>query len=304
MSNETKSIDEHIFEHLGPQQALPLIWLIILTIIYVVILTCGFVGNIITILVIFRFRYMQTITNLYLCNLAMTDLISLMFSLPLELYTLWHQYPWQLGSAMCRLKTFILEGTANASVLTLVAFTVERFLAICGSSKSMPPSTQTFFNTKSISAMKKIACRNIVLIWIFSLLGALPLVLLTRINYLDYDELRLEQSAWCGLAYNEPDKRWELVMLSSTIVFFLIPLTIITCLYYKIAVKLKQATKLDAITNQSDFQLTDHVTSRKIIQSRKIVIRMLSKWSKSIRSFFDSDPLIDLVDFFPIFICL
>ncbi|KPM10883.1 hypothetical protein QR98_0094480, partial [Sarcoptes scabiei] len=206
---------------------------------------------------------------------------------------------------MCRLKTFILEGTANASVLTLdminqsylyfylpndsirhldlycayikktVAFTVERFLAICGSSKSMPPSTQTFFNTKSISAMKKIACRNIVLIWIFSLLGALPLVLLTRINYLDYDELRLEQSAWCGLAYNEPDKRWELVMLSSTIVFFLIPLTIITCLYYKIAVKLKQATKLDAITNQSDFQLTDHVTSRKIIQSRKIVIRML-----------------------------
>ena len=39
--------------------------------------------------------------------------------LPLELYSLWHQYPWQLGDLMCRMKTLVLEGTANASVLTL-----------------------------------------------------------------------------------------------------------------------------------------------------------------------------------------
>lgn len=44
--------------------------------------------------------------------------------LPLELYTLWHQYPWQLGSVMCSLKTLILEGTANASVLTLGKYLV------------------------------------------------------------------------------------------------------------------------------------------------------------------------------------
>lgn len=51
--------------------------------------------------------------------LLLSSLSSRLKGLPLELYTLWHQYPWQLGSAMCRLKTFILEGTANASVLTL-----------------------------------------------------------------------------------------------------------------------------------------------------------------------------------------
>ncbi|XP_027201251.2 neuromedin-U receptor 2-like isoform X1 [Dermatophagoides pteronyssinus] len=292
---ELLNITEHLYQHLGPQQALPLIWLIIMTIVYIIILISGLIGNIITILVIFRFRYMQTITNLYLCNLAITDLISLMFSLPLELYTLWHQYPWQLGSVMCSLKTLILEGTANASVLTLVAFTVERFLAICGSSKhqTLQPTTQTLFNFKSILHIKRLVYRNILLIWLISISGAIPLVLLTRVNYLEttnhhQQQKLIKQSAWCGLAYNVPDKRWELIMLSSTIIFFLIPLLIISCLYYKIAKKLKKTIKLDynfnlqqsSLSNdyygqQQQQQLNDHLQSRKIIQSRRIVIRML-----------------------------
>ena len=73
-------IAQYIAQTLGPQQALPLTWLISLTVIYIVILISGLIGNSITILIIFRFRYMQSITNLYLCNLAITDLISLMFS--------------------------------------------------------------------------------------------------------------------------------------------------------------------------------------------------------------------------------
>lgn len=100
----------------------------------------------------------------------------------------------------------------------------------------------------------------------------------TRINYLEYENQPLAQSAWCGLPYNEPDKLWELVMLSSTVIFFLIPLVIISFLYYQIARKLKKATKLDP-SNQSDMHLTDHATSRKIIQSRKMVIRMLGEFA-------------------------
>lgn len=45
--------------------------------------------------------------------------VTICAGLPLELYSLWHQYPWQLGDLMCRMKTLVLEGTANASVLTL-----------------------------------------------------------------------------------------------------------------------------------------------------------------------------------------
>ncbi|XP_054169093.1 neuromedin-U receptor 2-like [Oppia nitens] len=270
--NETKNL-EYIATILGPQRSLSLSWLIPLTVVYIIILIFGVLGNVVTILVILRFRYMQTITNLYLCNLAITDLITLICGMPLELYTLWHQYPFSLGVTICRLKSLVPESTANASVLTLVTFTLERYMAICGSPKV--PNSQSLFNTKDeMSRIKRIAIRNIVIIWIFSLIGAIPLSLFTQINYLFVDSKPLYESAWCGLPFNQPNLHWETIMLSSTIIFFLIPLTIISLLYYRIARKLKRATKLDPL-NHPDLHLADHRTSRKIMQSRKIVIRML-----------------------------
>ena len=98
--NRSNSIAEHIANHLGPQQALPLAWLTLLTVVYVVILVSGLVGNCATILVIFRFRYMQTITNLYLCNLAITDLISLMLSK----YCIKHKNMFNSNSAATKLE--------------------------------------------------------------------------------------------------------------------------------------------------------------------------------------------------------
>lgn len=192
--------------------------------------------------------------------------------MPLELYTLWHQYPWKLSLAICRLKSLIPETTAYASILTLVTFTIERYMAICGTTKI--PSSHTLFNTNTSSRVKKIAIRNIIIIWSLSLIGATPLALFTRINYLYYDNSPLFESAWCGLPFNEPDRTWESIMLASTIIFFMIPLTLLSLLYYRIAKTLKATTKLDPL-NHPDLHLADQRTSRKIMQSRKIVIRML-----------------------------
>ncbi|PVD29293.1 hypothetical protein C0Q70_11890 [Pomacea canaliculata] len=51
--------------------------------------------------------------------------------LPPELYAIWEAYPWRLGETFCYLRQTILELTSYASVLTITAFTVERYLAIC-----------------------------------------------------------------------------------------------------------------------------------------------------------------------------
>ena len=42
-------------------------------------------------------RYMRTATNIYLFNLALADLATLMLAMPAELYTMWRQYPWTYG---------------------------------------------------------------------------------------------------------------------------------------------------------------------------------------------------------------
>ena len=46
---------------------------------------------------------------------------------------MWQTYPWQLGDAVCRLKGIILELTSYVSVMTILMFSFERYLAICHS---------------------------------------------------------------------------------------------------------------------------------------------------------------------------
>lgn len=60
----------------GPKY-LPLTLIVPITLTYVVIFVTGFVGNIITCIVIWRNPSMQTPTNYYLFNLAVSDLLFL-----------------------------------------------------------------------------------------------------------------------------------------------------------------------------------------------------------------------------------
>jgi hypothetical protein len=55
--------------------------------------------------------------------------------MPLELMTLWQQYPWIFGERMCQLRGVISEAPAYVSVLTISAFTIgkQNFRALTSS---------------------------------------------------------------------------------------------------------------------------------------------------------------------------
>ena len=61
----------------------------------------------------------------------LTQLTILPPGLPNELSIFWHQYPDLFGDLFCRLRSFLSESASYASVLTIVAFSLERYLAIC-----------------------------------------------------------------------------------------------------------------------------------------------------------------------------
>ena len=46
--------------------------------------------------------------------------------MPGELYLMWQQYPWPFGELACDIKITVTEGVIYASILTIVAFTIER----------------------------------------------------------------------------------------------------------------------------------------------------------------------------------
>ncbi|XP_013772711.1 neuromedin-U receptor 2-like [Limulus polyphemus] len=256
------AIEDFIASVLGPKR-LTLRWLIPLTTIYAVIFLTGIVGNTCTCLVIARNQYMQTATNCYLFNLAIADMLTLLCAMPLELYTMWQQYPWELGSLICELRAIIPETTAYASILTIVTFSTERYIAICH-----PIRHQT--KSKLSRAM-----RNIVIIWILSFVGATPYGIFTRVNYLTDDKgITLVSSAWCGFPFNKPDRSWETLMLCSTFLFFVVPMTVIIGLYVRIAMALHQSKNLRRCTSEGSAAYRGD-RERSKIQSRRIVVRML-----------------------------
>ena len=65
----------YIAQHLGAQH-LPLTTIIPISVVYSIIFIVGVLGNVSTICVILKNKYMHTPTNVYLANLALSDLLT------------------------------------------------------------------------------------------------------------------------------------------------------------------------------------------------------------------------------------
>ncbi|XP_058063822.1 pyrokinin-1 receptor-like [Anopheles bellator] len=108
------------------------LWIVVpFSVIYTTIFVVGVLGNVITCVVISRNKSMHTATNYYLFSLAISDLLLLLTGVPQELYFIWYRFPYPFGNGVCIMASFAAETSANATVLTITAFTVERYVAIC-----------------------------------------------------------------------------------------------------------------------------------------------------------------------------
>ncbi|WAR09406.1 PK1R-like protein [Mya arenaria] len=215
---------------------------LLLTSIYTAIFITGVIGNLSTCIVIWRNSYMHTVTNYYLFNLAVSDVLTLFLAmrlyisaLPPEVYSIWEAYPWRFGEPFCIIKTFVMEVTSYSTVLTITGFTIERYMAICH-----PIRVQPCFHVSR-------ATRCIIVIWTISTFSALPYPVHTRTFYYLSDSLTKRPIA-DSLVCNIPH-RWTGRMITvfqlSTFVYFLVPMVVITLIYVLIGVKLR-ASELTA----------------------------------------------------------
>ncbi|UXI15701.1 hypothetical protein NH340_JMT01644 [Sarcoptes scabiei] len=201
---------------------------ILMTIVYVAILITGVTGNLITCLVIAKKRYMHTATNYYLFSLAVSDLLLLILGLPHDLVLVWHKYPYVFGESFCIVRGLSSELSTNASILTIIAFTIERYIAICHPLRS--------HTTLKLSRVIK----TIVIIWIISALCALPISYQFGIVYVLNDQQQpYSGSDQCAVKSLLFDYIFEV----ATMVFFVIPICIITVLYILIGIKLRASSK-------------------------------------------------------------
>lgn len=236
----------------GPKRD-PLYIVIPITLIYVLIFVSGVIGNIGTCIVISKNRVMHTATNYYLFSLAISDFLLLISGVPQEVYSIWNRYPYVFGEQFCVFRGLMAETAANATVLTITSFTVERYFAICH------PFLQHTLATFSR------AVKLIIIVWIVSFLLAVPQALQFGVIS---DENGVDH---CMLKRVIIEHSFEL----STLLFFLTPMTVITILYILIGLKLR-TSGLMKCENGVSMQRPAYHRQQTSVGTRR-VLKMLGK---------------------------
>lgn len=89
----------------------------------------GLIGNMLVVIVVVRNAAMRNTTNLLILNLALADLLFILFCVPFTACDYALAY-WPFGDTWCRVVQYLILVLACASIYTLVLMSLDRFLAV------------------------------------------------------------------------------------------------------------------------------------------------------------------------------
>jgi thyrotropin-releasing hormone receptor len=172
------------------------------------------------VIVVVKTRGMKTPTNCYLVSLSIADLMVLVASVPNEIiayYVLGDKWIW--GRVGCALFIFFQYFGINASSLSITAFTIERYIAICHPMRAQKMCT--------VHRAKRI----ITGVWIFAFIYCAPWLFLTKTVPIYYKgHIDIET---CIFALSR--KYYKGYYFADMILFYVLPLLLSCVLYGLIA---------------------------------------------------------------------
>ncbi|KAJ8878677.1 hypothetical protein PR048_019262 [Dryococelus australis] len=164
---------------------------------------------------------------------------------------------------MCKIRALVSEMSSYTSVLTIVAFSMERYLAICHP-----------LHSYAMSNLER-AVKIIAFLWLLSLVSASPFAVFTTISYVDYPPgsgREVMESAFCAMMEQDIPEHWPIYEISSFL-FFMLPMCVILVLYVLMGIKIR---------NRKDKSLCNRLSSvhsdqRSSDSRTRSIIRMLGK---------------------------
>lgn len=126
--NYQKAFEEHIEKNSSNSTWLNCT-LVGLTFVYILMICVGFTGNILVIIVVICNRTMRASPrNLFIFNLAISDLILCVVTQPLNIYRIIStHHGWQLGLPMCKLSSMVQATNVYVSSMSITAIALDRF---------------------------------------------------------------------------------------------------------------------------------------------------------------------------------
>ncbi|KAL0967441.1 hypothetical protein UPYG_G00252270 [Umbra pygmaea] len=162
---------------------------------------------------------MRSVPNIFISSLAAGDLLLLVTCVPVDAFRYFLE-EWIFGVVACKLIPFIQLTSVGVSVFTLTALSADRYKAIV--------------NPMDIQASSAVfwTCLKAVAIWMISVLLAVPEVIFSQVVHMQNNNVTFTNCVPYPLS-NDMHPKIHSVMIF--LVYFLIPLSIISVYYYHIA---------------------------------------------------------------------
>lgn len=133
--------DRMEYDDYGETRMVEEVLAIAVPILFGAIAVIGFFGNALVVLVVLCNPQMRSTTNILIINLAMADLLFIVFCVPFTGWDYTLNY-WPFGDTWCRIVQYLVIVCAYASIYTLVLMSLDRFLAVVHPITSMSIRTE------------------------------------------------------------------------------------------------------------------------------------------------------------------
>ncbi|XP_003467580.1 neuropeptide FF receptor 2 [Cavia porcellus] len=225
---------------------------------YFVIFFLCMVGNIMVCFIVAKNKHMHTVTNLFILNLAISDLLVGIFCMPITLLDNIIA-GWPFGNTMCKTSGLVQGVSVAASVFTLVGIAVDRFRCVV-----YPFKPKLTIQTASVI---------LVIIWVLAIAIMSPSAAMLHTQEEKYYHVMLHSQNktspvyWC----REDWPNREMRKIYTTVLFttiYVAPLFLIVIMYGRVGISLFRNT---APHTSKWSQEQWHVVSKK----KQKVVKML-----------------------------
>ena len=195
---------------------------ILLSMLYGSISVISVIGNALVIIVVAKNKSMHTVTNFFIANLSVADVMISIFSVPFQFQAALLQR-WNLPHFLCPVAPFVKELSVNVSIITLAVISLDRYFAVIHPLK--PRCSRR--RAKTVMAV----------VWLFSLVSGIPPAIVSHV--VDTKQASGGTKPFCMPTYPEVlgINLGRVYIIYLSIVQYFLPLIIISYAYGRITHK-------------------------------------------------------------------
>nr|XP_046248248.1 chemokine (C motif) receptor 1a, duplicate 1 [Scatophagus argus] len=191
---------------------------IVVPVFFSVVIVLSLTGNILVLVILALYENLKSLTNIFILNLAISDLV---FTTGLPFWAIYHIWGWVFSETLCKIVTFVFFTGFYSSILFLTIMTMYRYVAVVHPLSDL--STQRLNTGIFVS----------ILLWMVSTGAAMPSLLYSSLVSIPHKN---GHSQGCEFSV----RLWENIGVTQQNIFFLLAFAVMTFCYIQILRKIRK----------------------------------------------------------------